>query len=224
MAITYIAMGYALCAGVPFIAERVAYATIDASGSPFTTQELVEGALATRDYSFGAHDLAVYEEVLRDMNKQAGTPYADVEDILSVPEQYTVTQEAISHLDDVNRVAGSLMMPIFGIAAIAAFLLFASFRMFGTKPVAMMLLLGGCISVGLMLVVGIWALVSFDSFFSVFHSLFFDAGTWTFPSDSLLITMLPEGFWAGIGGVWIAMTLLVSIASIALGLMLRRRG
>ena len=136
LAATYIAIGYAVCAGVPFVTEKVAAATVDDGASPFSKVQLVEGAVATQDYSFGSHDLDAYMDVIKGMNQRAGTPYGD--DLSHAPEQYTVTSEAISHLDDVYAVSARMMMPIFGIAAIAAFLLFAGFSMFGTKPVSLM--------------------------------------------------------------------------------------
>ena len=223
LAATYIAIGYAVCAGVPFVTEKVAAATVDDASSPFNKVQLVQGAVATQDYSFGSHDLGAYGDVLREMNYEASTPYAGTEDIFDAPDEYTVTSEAIAHLDDVHEVSNRLMMPIFGIAAIAAFLLFAGFRMFGTRLVSNMLIIGGCISAGILIVLGLWALVSFDSFFAVLHSLFFAQGTWTFPSDSLLITMLPESFWAGIGGVWLAISVLLSALSVLLGVILKKR-
>lgn len=222
LAITYIAIGYAVCAGIPFVTEKVAAATVDDASSPFGKVELVEGAVATRDYSFGSHDLDAYMATIRDMNQEAGTPYADG-DLAGAPEQYTVTPEAITHLDDVYEVSSRLLMPIFGIAAIAAFLLFGGFRMFGPRVVANMLVIGGCIAGGLLVLLGLWALISFDSFFAAFHGLFFAQGTWTFPSDSLLITMLPEGFWAGIGGVWLTLSILLAAVSVVLGVVLRQR-
>lgn len=223
LAATYIAIGYAVCAGVPFVTEKVAAATVDDTTSPFSKVELVEGAVASQDYSFGSHDLEAYMDTIKAMNQKAGTPYADDVDIADAPEQYTVTREAISHLDDVYAVSARMMMPIFGIAAIAAFLLFAGFRMFGTKPVANMLLIGGCISGGILVLLGLWAIISFDSFFAALHGLFFAQGSWVFPADSLLITMLPGSFWAGIGGVWLTISVLVSALSVLLGIILKRR-
>lgn len=46
------------------------------------------------------------------------------------------------------------------------------------------------------------ALTDFESFFASFHGLFFAAGTWTFPYDSLLIRLFPEEFWAVSGAAW----------------------
>lgn len=221
LAATYIAIGYAVCAGIPFVTEKVAAATVDDAVSPFSKLELVEGAVATQDYSFGSHDLDAYLDTIKDMNQKAGTPYGD--DLSNAPEQYTVTSEAISHLDDVYAVSARMLMPIFGIAAISAFLLFAGFRMFGTKPVAHMLIIGGCIAGGLVILLGLWAVISFDSFFAALHGLFFAQGSWVFPADSLLITMLPGPFWAGIGGVWLTISVLLSALSILLGVILKRR-
>lgn len=223
LAATYIAIGYALCAGVPFVTEKVAAATVDDDSSPFGKVELVAGAVATQDYSFGSHDLDAYMDAIRDMNQKAGTPYADAADMEDAPVQYTVDREAIGHLDDVYALSARLMMPIFGIAAIAAFLLFAGFRMFGTKPVAQMLIIGGCIAGGLVILLGLWAIISFDSLFAALHGVFFAQGSWVFPADSLLITMLPESFWVGIGGVWLTVSILLSAVSVLLGVVLKRR-
>lgn len=223
LAVTYIGVGYAVCAGAPFVTEKAAFATVDADSSPFDRDQLVEGALATREYSFGSHDLDAYLDTIRRMNQEAGTPYAGAEDMLDAPVRYSVDREAVSHLDDVNAVSNSLMMPIYGIAAIAVFLLFAGLRMFGTKPVAGALLWAGVGAAAAVALAAVWAVVSFDGFFSTLHSLFFADGTWTFPADSLLITMLPEGFWAGIGAVWAVVSATLAALSAALGSVLGRR-
>lgn len=223
LAATYVGIGYACCAGIPFVAEKVAYATVDDADSPFDRHQLVEGALAVRDYSFGSHDLAALEDAVRGMNEQAGTPYAHEVDILDAPVQYSLDRDQVAHLDDVNDLAGRAMMPILGVAAIAAFLLFAGFRMFGARTVSNMLLAAGVAVIVAMGVVGVCALVSFDGFFGAFHSALFAEGTWTFPADSLLITMLPEPFWAGMGAVWLFLSLALSVLSVVLGAVLRRR-
>ena len=65
-----------------------------------------------------------------------------------------------------------------------------------------------------------FALVSFDAFFAAFHAIFFAAGTWTFPYDSLLIQLFPERFWALSGAAWGALALALAVAAVFLG---RRR-
>lgn len=65
------------------------------------------------------------------------------------------------------------------------------------------------------------AVTSFDVLFTVFHGIFFAAGTWTFPEDSLLIRLFPERFWMASGGVWAALNL-VGAAALGVGARLLR--
>lgn len=53
-------------------------------------------------------------------------------------------------------------------------------------------------------------LTSFGALFAWFHSLFFEAGTWTFPDNALLIRVFPLPFWTDAAGGW---TLLVLISA-----------
>ena len=53
-----------------------------------------------------------------------------------------------------------------------------------------------------------FALTAFDAFFSAFHGLLFEPGTWTFSYDSLLIRLFPETFWATSGAAWAGLVLL----------------
>ncbi|PMC99705.1 lipoprotein intramolecular transacylase Lit, partial [Brevibacterium paucivorans] len=48
-------------------------------------------------------------------------------------------------------------------------------------------------------VLGVLALVSWDTFFRGFHSLFFSAGTWEFYLDDSLIRLFPQTFWMDAG-------------------------
>lgn len=225
VAATYFCLGYAVCAGVPQVTEAVAQATVSGDGSAFTHDSLVEGASATREYSFGSHDEAAYYDVIAHMNRDNETPYADasLDELKRAPEEYTVTPDALAHLDDVYDVSSRLMFPVIGIALMAGFLLMAAYNMFGSSAVAKSLLWGGGAMLALIAVLAIWAAASFDSLFALMHSLLFADGTWTFSPDSLLITMLPEGFWIGMAFVWGAVTALLSAISVAAALVLSRR-
>ena len=55
--------------------------------------------------------------------------------------------------------------------------------------------------------------MNFERFFAWFHGLFFSAGTWEFPADSLLIEVFPEGFWVAAGSTWGALVMLGGVAS-----------
>nr|MCR5845844.1 DUF1461 domain-containing protein [bacterium] len=72
----------------------------------------------------------------------------------------------------------------------------------------------------IILVVGIAAFAYFDfnTFFKIFHSLFFKAGTWTFPPNSLLILALPEKFWIAMGALWAGLAVLFSLILLFVGI------
>lgn len=225
LAFTYIGIGFGVCSGSPEPTRIAASVTIDDSGSPFTKEQLVAGAVATQDYSFNTHSLDYYMTVISEMNEEGRTPYEQYnkDQIQGVPEQFTVTPEQIRHLDDVNEVADRFVYPILIAAVMAGFLLIAGFKYVGREVPVKALLWSGIATLALIAILVIWALSSFDGLFAVFHSLFFADGTWTFPADSLLITMLPEDFWVLIGGIWIGITALLSIASIIVAILANRR-
>lgn len=67
------------------------------------------------------------------------------------------------------------------------------------------------------------ALADFGWFFSAFHGLFFEAGTWQFPADALLISLFPEQFWSTSAAVWAAFSLAFGTGFGALGRWVRLR-
>lgn len=225
LTLTYICVGFACVAGIPFISERVAIATIDDTASPFDKTQLVDGALATREYSFGTHDLEKYLETIVEMNNEADTPYAgsSPDAIVSAPIQYSISNEQIDHLDDVFDVSYRMFYPIIGVTVLAVFLLMIGLRHFGAIAPARMLFWSGVITLAASGAFVLWASFGFEGFFALFHSMFFDAGTWTFPSDSLLITMLPQNFWITIGAVWMLISVCIGCISTILGVILKRR-
>ena len=105
------------------------------------------------------------------------------------------TEREIAHMDDVRGVFGGLyrlhlVALVLGVVLVA--LLAVARR---TRVLALGLAGGGALTVALGAFVGIYALIGFDSFFSWFHGLFFDASTWEFPASSTLIRIYPEWFW-----------------------------
>jgi integral membrane protein (TIGR01906 family) len=77
---------------------------------------------------------------------------------------------------------------------------------------------GGWLTVGLVVVIGIFAAISFWQFFTLFHGLFFSSGSWQFEFSDSLIRLFPLPFWQDAflfaGGLDI-------LAGLALGLGLR---
>ena len=73
------------------------------------------------------------------------------------------------------------------------------------------LMIAGGLCIALPLVLGISAAFAFTMAFEFFHRLFFADGTWTFPSNSLLIQTFPEPFWMYISAMWMALVVICGI-------------
>lgn len=87
--------------------------------------------------------------------------------------------------------------------------------LFGISPVAY----GGMLTILLMIIVGIFALANFDLLFEVFHSVFFPGKeNWIFnESTEEVINILPEEFFAVCAGFVVAVSAILSVVSIAVG-------
>lgn len=226
LAITLVAVGFGICAGLPVTTELLSRATSGNPETSFTEDELVRAAVATRDYTVGSNDREALADVIVDINRSAGTPYASLgaNRIWEAPDEYTLPPDALEHLDDVHRVVSAATPIVAGIAVIACACIGVAAALRGGKAVGASLLGAGAAVIVAFAALGIWALVDFNGLFAVFHSLFFAAGSWTFPNDSLLITMYPIEFWMGMGAVWLATSALASILCVVIGTVLIRAG
>jgi len=110
--------------------------------------------------------------------------------------------KAVAHLDDVRKVLHAARLATL-LAAIAAgtWALWA-YRRGHVRALASSLTTAAWIVVGVVALAALVALTDFDWFFTAFHGLFFEAGTWQFPADALLIRLFPEPFWAASGASW----------------------
>ena len=246
LSVTFVAAGLAVCVLPPLTRGLAgAYATEDLS--PFGREQLVRAADAERDFSFGSHDaLALYGTVYA-INAEyrdealaagrvlpAGFPRLDVVQDASnldqlraafagASEQFCLSGDAVSHLDDCYAVFSRAVPVLVAVAAIAIVGLVWIGRSCGAHALGSVLLGAGAVVVLVFATFGVWALVDFFGFFTVFHQLLFSQGNWQFAYDSLLICSLPTEFWMGMGVAWLATTLVASVASVVVGLILRRR-
>ena len=156
------------------------------------------------------------------------SPSATAFDALAaVSDAYTFDADAVSHLQDCNKLIRSVAPWLWACAgaslAVLAALHIANRRnprcaraaasICTAAPIALIVALAAC---------GIWAAADFYGFFSAFHEVLFPQGNWTFSIDSLLICMYPLSFWMGMAAVWAATTLVACAASRALGAKLRK--
>ena len=216
--------------------------------NPLDRNQLVRVADETRDYSFGAHDELALYQVIYDVDTEyrdnvgfsasastsTGFPRLDlVSDRNSLPqlksafagasELYCYSEETVSHLDDCYNLVRASVPWAIAIAIIAfAGLVFTGVTG-GPRRTHAVLIAAGALVIAAFAALGIWAIVDFAGLFAAFHSLFFSAGSWVFPYDSLLICALPTEFWMGMGAVWLATSVLLSILSLIIGFKLRRR-
>ena len=123
LAITLVAAGFAACAAFPQTTEMLAEAFSGNGnpGTPFSHDELVQAAVATRDYTVGSNDREAVFSMLHAINESAGTPYADAapDELAAAPEEYTLPADALSHLDDVYHVVAGARIGLIVVALVA---------------------------------------------------------------------------------------------------------
>lgn len=218
LAVTLIGAGFAAVA-IPDAATATlsrAFSGCDQPNTPFTADELASMAIAGKHYTFDDNDREKLDTAIAEANAAAE---ADGRATASTRESAarSLPADAISHLDDVYRVA-SVAKPALMIVAVLciAGLVHVAVRI-GQRALGRTLIAGGGLVLAAFFALGAWAAIDFDGLFAAFHSLFFQAGTWTFPYDSLLITLYPTAFWMGMGGIWLAVTCGLSILAVLIG-------
>jgi integral membrane protein (TIGR01906 family) len=111
-------------------------------------------------------------------------------------------ESAISHLDDVRVVLDGARVATLAAALAAAAWIAWALRARRQRALAFSLTFGAWSVTALVALAAVVAITDFDDFFAGFHALFFEAGTWQFPADALLIQLFPEPFWAISGAAW----------------------
>jgi len=127
-------------------------------------------------------------------------------------------EAAVSHLIDVREV----LMPARQLTALLASLAFVwvALRSRSRKGRSIMgrcLIATGALLLVCMLLVVVAGTSDFYTFFAYFHSLFFEAGTWQFPDNALLIRVFPLPFWMTAGATWGGIVALCAVLLVVLG-------
>jgi integral membrane protein (TIGR01906 family) len=117
---------------------------------------------------------------------------------------------AVSHLLDVRMVMSAARLATGASALLLALFVAASLVPHRFEPLWSSMRWGAVLVVVLVVLAVAAASTNFDAFFAAFHGLFFKAGTWMFPADSLLIRLFPERFWEAAGAVWGALSLIAA--------------
>ena len=125
----------------------------------------------------------------------------------------------LQHMADVRRVTQTAFiigLIIFGSALLVGLLLSRS--SLGRNALRTGLIGGSVLTLAAIIMLDIGVLVAWDTFFTGFHQMFFEAGTWTFEYSDSLIRLFPVRFWQDaaltIGGITTAGALLILIISL----------
>jgi integral membrane protein (TIGR01906 family) len=114
-------------------------------------------------------------------------------DVAFVDGEPVLDAEERSHMSDVSRLVRILV--ILDLVAMA----FAAWggRLLRTEPYRLgKMLVVGAGGVGVATVgIGLFAVLAWDTAFTLFHELLFPPGTWSFPPDSTMIRLYPPEFW-----------------------------
>ncbi len=130
----------------------------------------------------------------------------------------------LSHMVDVKRFTDRLWQLYWLAAAVVFGGLLSLLLQRATRYDALRALYGGgALTVGLLVALSAFVLLSWRTFFIQFHELFFAQGTWTFDWSDSLIREFPDKFWSDAGIIICVGTLLAGLIVAAIGRLTTRK-
>jgi integral membrane protein (TIGR01906 family) len=157
-----------------------------------TTEERLEYAPYALDYLLNSADI----RYLGDLRFSDGNPLFNAREL--------------THMRDVK----TLTQIMYGAALIVALVLVGiAYSLRGSDKFRLALQRGALLTLGLIVAIVLAAVINWDFFFTGFHRLFFEGGTWYFAYSDTLIRLFPEQFWFDaallIGGLTVAEALAI---------------
>ncbi len=130
----------------------------------------------------------------------------------------------LRHMADVQFVYQRLM----ALGIVAGVILVCSAVVLGVRERSLKgiasAVLGGCLlTVGLLVALGAYMLLAWDSFFTAFHRLFFEGDSWLFLHSDTLIRLFPMPFWVDVAVTIVALLIGELLILGALYLVWKRR-
>lgn len=102
----------------------------------------------------------------------------------------------LNHMEDVQNVYQFFWKAWIAISVLIGLIYILTLARRGNwRAFSSAIKLGGFSTAGLIAIVGILAFVGWDTWFLIFHKLFFANGTWTFSYSDTLIRLFPQKFW-----------------------------
>jgi len=171
-----------------------------------STAERIHLAEACVDYLATGADISL----LADLRLPGGEP--------------AFNERELRHMADVQAVY-SYLMTACAVAALALvggmIALLNSGRSRRRAPAA--LLGGSLLTLGLLGAVGAYMALSWNEFFTTFHGIFFEGGTWLFDYSDTLIRLFPVRFWMDVAAVIVGLLVVEAIVVAGIGWMWMRR-
>lgn len=199
------------------IAEEVRAFAVDGT----TTQELYDAVLAAIQESYPALAQAfevgeVSPELSSNLQAETGST-----SLTALQERYSFAQDAISHLQDCTPIFTTARISLGVVFATGLIGLAVTWVIAGRKQAGRALMLAGALVLGVLILLGVWAFVDFNGLFTFVHSLFFAGDSWIFSSDSLLIQLFPQAFWAAMVGLWVLVNVVLSTLALIVGKLIK---
>lgn len=143
-----------------------------------TTEERLEYAPYALEYLVNGEDISY----LGDLTFPNGAPLFN--------------DRELHHMEDVKVVTRNAFFLLFFGVLFTMILIFGFARVPQTRRwVQEGLLQGSVLTLGIIATIIVMAVVMWDTFFTGFHQMFFESGTWRFAYSDTLIRLFPEQFW-----------------------------
>ena len=134
---------------------------------------------------------------------------ADISYLSQDRDQYgniIYNERELHHMEDVKFVVGRVL----GVWKISLVMVIGAFIWLYLKPdtddiIKQSVEYGSGVIIVCIFCLLAYILINFDSFFTTFHRIFFESGTWTFSYTDMLIRLFPPKFWSDVA-IFIAAT------------------
>jgi integral membrane protein (TIGR01906 family) len=120
-------------------------------------------------------------------------------------------ERELSHMRDVRKVFGAVLVAQLVALAVVAALVLALFRTRLRTAVPRGLLSGALATLAVAVLAVPVILLGFDSFFTRFHEVFFEGDSWRFSDTDTLIRVYPERFWVDVSRFAAALTVVQAV-------------
>ena len=136
--------------------------------------------------------------------------------------QVDFTLEEVSHLKDVKELMRSLGYYFVFLLVVEIFIIVMIYQT-DKKQLYKPFLYGGITSTSVLLLTLLWTVIDFNSIFTLFHQIFFQAGTWIFSQNNKIIQLFPIDFFFNTAKNIFIKSLAFSLGLIGLGLYLKKK-